>query len=223
MSQQINLFNPIFLKQEKVFSAVTMAQALGLILLGCVGLAVYADHRLSLLETEAQSTTAQLGQVQAQLNKVTAAFSQEDKSKRIEEEIARAEGDVRGLQQVFETLRGGSFGNTDGYAEYMRAFARQIGSGIWLTGFDIEGAGNEIGLQGRALRPDMVPAYISRLRREPALQGKSFGALDMQTPSVELGEQAGQAGQANAKVAAPYIEFVLRSSVAREQAAGANK
>ena len=31
MSQQINLFNPIFMKQKKYFSVTTMLQALGLI------------------------------------------------------------------------------------------------------------------------------------------------------------------------------------------------
>ena len=34
MSQQINLFNPIFLKQKKTFSAVNMLDALALLLVG---------------------------------------------------------------------------------------------------------------------------------------------------------------------------------------------
>ena len=33
MSQQINLFNPIFLQQKKIFSTRTMAQALGVLVL----------------------------------------------------------------------------------------------------------------------------------------------------------------------------------------------
>ena len=36
MSQQINLFNPLFMRKEKYFSARTMLQSLGLIVLGLV-------------------------------------------------------------------------------------------------------------------------------------------------------------------------------------------
>ena len=42
MSQQINLFNPLFLRKEKYFSARTMAQSLALIVLGLVALWGYA-------------------------------------------------------------------------------------------------------------------------------------------------------------------------------------
>ena len=41
MSQQINLYNPLFLKREKHFSARTMVQALGIIALGLAALYVY--------------------------------------------------------------------------------------------------------------------------------------------------------------------------------------
>lgn len=215
MSQQINLFNPIFLKKEKHFSALTMVQALGLILIGCIVLVVYANRQLSHLEMEAQSTAAQLRQAQAQLNMLNTTLKVEDKTEQIEKEVVRAEAEVQGLRQAFEALRGGGFGNTEGYAEYMRAFARQIESGIWLTGFDIQGAGSDIGLQGRALKPELVPAYIGRLRRETVLQGKSFATLDMHVPAVE---QGGQANPTDEKVSAPYIEFVLQSSAAKEQA-----
>ena len=34
MSQQINLYNPLFLEKKKYFSAVTMTQAIGLIVVG---------------------------------------------------------------------------------------------------------------------------------------------------------------------------------------------
>ena len=36
MSQQINLFNPIFMKQRKYFSLLAMLQALGLIVAGAL-------------------------------------------------------------------------------------------------------------------------------------------------------------------------------------------
>ena len=47
MSQQINLFNPIFLKQKKYFSVVTMLQALLLIVLGSMLFFAYARSLVS--------------------------------------------------------------------------------------------------------------------------------------------------------------------------------
>ena len=49
MSQQINLFNPIFLKQRKYFSLLAMLQALGLIVLGSLFLYGYALYQVEQL------------------------------------------------------------------------------------------------------------------------------------------------------------------------------
>ena len=211
MSQQINLFNPIFLKQEKLFSAVTMAQALGLILLGLAALTVYSHYQSSSLNIQAVANTTQLALAQAQLAKVNADFGSRQKSKLIEDDIQKTEAETKSLQQVFDILQKGEFGNTKGYAEYLRAFSRQIIGGVWLTGFSIYGAGSEIGLQGRALQPELVPAYISRLKHEPVMQGKSFATLEMQLPLVD---QVGKGGPTASKqlVPARYIEFNLQSS-----------
>jgi hypothetical protein len=64
-------------------------------------------------------------------------------------------------------------------------------------------------LQGRALQPEMVPAYMNRLRREPVMQGKSFATLEMQVPQIGLPRQNEQAA-ARPPVLAGYIEFILR-------------
>jgi hypothetical protein len=78
---------------------------------------------------------------------------------------------------------------------------------VWLTDVTLSGAGNEIGLQGRALRPELVPLYVNRLKNEAVMQGKSFGTLEMQVPQ----EAAAPSGAAKAKPAslAGYIEFNL--------------
>lgn len=207
MNQQINLFNPIFLKTQKHFSATTMAQALGLILIGAILLSIYSNLQLSALKKEADSTSAQLKVAQAQLAKVTTEFAMQQKSKSLEDDIRKTELEVKSLQQVFDILKKGEFGNTKGYAEYWRAFSRQIVSGVWLTGISIYGAGNEIGIEGRALSPELVPTYINRLKREPVMQGKSFATLEMQVPQNDVvGNAVGQ------KVSAGYLNFSLRSS-----------
>ncbi|MFJ7566545.1 PilN domain-containing protein [Herminiimonas sp. NPDC097707] len=213
MSQQINLFNPIFLKQEKHFSALTMVQVLGVILAAALLLTAYASYQLSALQNEQKSVTTQLQLAQNQLAKVTADYAPREKDMRLEARLRRAEAQVKSLQQVSDVLRKGELGNTDGYADYLRAFAHQIIDGVWLTGFTIQGAGSAISLQGGALRPESVPAYLTRLKSEPIMQGASFSTLEMQLPKSDKPLAPGE------KPAAPagYINFNLHSSSVKMQ------
>ncbi|WP_157889119.1 PilN domain-containing protein [Herminiimonas arsenitoxidans] len=208
MSQQINLFNPIFLKQEKHFSALTMVQALGAILLAAILLTVYTAYQLSSLQAEQKSVTAQLQLAQNQLAKVTADYVPKEKDMRLEARLQRAEAQVRSLQQVSDVLRKGELGNTDGYAEYLRAFARQIIDGVWLTSFTIHGAGSAISLEGSTLRPELVPIYLTRLKSEPVMQGASFSSLEMELPRVEKSVDS----SGKQPISAAYINFNLHSS-----------
>jgi hypothetical protein len=218
MTQQINLFNPIFLKQKKYFSAVTMLQGLGMILFGAVALGGYARYQLYELGKEVDATKAQVAVEQGRLKKVMAEYAPKKKDKGLDEQIMGSGQEADSLLQVFALLDGGALGSTNGYAEYMRAFARQITQGVWLTGFQIRGAGHDIVLQGRALQAELVPAYISRLSNEPVLQGKSFAALELQSPPPEVpGKGPAVAVQ---RVSPAYLNFELRSSDAvKEQKA----
>lgn len=219
MSQQINLFNPIFLKQKKYFSAVTMVQALGLILLGCALLIGYSFYQSNRIKNEAAATAARLVAAQAQLAQITAAGQLRQKDRTLDEQIKKIEAEIKSMQQVFTTLRKGDLGNTGGYSEYFRAFSRQIVPGLWLTGLTIQGAGNEIGINGRALRPELVPEYLGRLKHEHAMQGKSFASLEIQLPKTD---QAPSSQQPPKPVAAlNYVEFSLRSPDAVKDTAGA--
>lgn len=209
MSQQINLFNPIFLKQKKYFSTVAMLQALGLLLVGSALVAIYANFQVSALSKQAAASTMQLSLSQAQLAKIKAEYGPRQKNTGLERQLQQAEADMQSLKQVFTILQKGDMGNTKGYSGYFRAFARQIVDGVWLTNVSLIGAGNEIALQGRALQPDLVPTYMNHLKREPVMQGKSFGTLEMQVP--QQAEPSGKTDPAAIKSRglANYIEFNL--------------
>ena len=215
MSQQINLFNPIFLKQEKHFSALTMAQGLGIILLASLLLTAYASFQLAKLQNDRASVGNQLQLAQNQLAKVTAAYATKQKDPGLDAKVQRKQAEVQSLQQVSDLLEKGQFGNTSGYADYMTAFARQIGNGIWLTGFTIQGAGSDIAIKGNALRPELVPLYLSRLKTEPVMQGASFSTLEMQLPKADARLTADT--KQKPAVTMPYIEFNLHSSGIKEQ------
>jgi hypothetical protein len=217
MSQQINLFNPIFLKQKKYFSAVTMVQALGLIVVGSALLRAYTVYQVSMLGKEADAASAQLATLRTKADKINVQYAPRQKDKSLEGEIRNAESELKLLEYALKVLQKGDFGNIGGYAKYMRAFSHQIMDGVWLTGFTIDGADSEISIQGRALKPELIPVYITRLKNEPVLQGKSFAALDMQglpaapPATAELPSQGAQPA-VRQKATVAYIDFNLQSS-----------
>lgn len=183
MSQQINLFNPIFLKQKKIFTARPMAEALGVVLLGAVLLAWVATGRVNQLQLRADAGKAELAARETRLNQAAAQFAPRQPSPQLASELAQAQVELKALKDVENVLNGGTLGNTSGYAEYFRALARQNLPGLWLTGVSIVGAGTDIGVQGRAMQPTLIPNYIARLTSEKVMRGKTFGSLKINRPS----------------------------------------
>ena len=216
MSQQINLFNPIFLKQKKYFSAVTMVQGLGMILLGCLLLVAYAEFQLSLRTHEAAASSALLLKTQAQLITIKAQFAPHQSDPVLDKQIADTEADINAAQRVFDALQSGEFGDTKGYSVYFRDFSREIVEGLWLTDINIHGAGHDINLCGRTTNPELVPVFLNHLRREQDMQGKSFSSLEMRLtkPDAAPGADGADSSCASPKPAGhtPYIEFTLQSS-----------
>jgi hypothetical protein len=221
VSQQINLFNPIFLKQKKIFTALPMAEALGVIVAGALLLTWYAGRSVAELEQSAAAGKALLAGREQRLVKANAQFAPRAKNAALATELAQAEAERKALQDVAMVLKGGVLGNTAGYAEYFRAFSRQNVNGLWLTGLTISGAGNDIGVQGRAMQPTLIPNYIARLTGERVMHGKTFATLDIGRPDVQVpaapaavaaSVQAPAPAAAPVAVAAPFVEFSLQST-----------
>lgn len=209
MSQQINLFNPVFLQQKKIFSARTMAAALLVLFAGLGALNAYGNMRVQALQREADAGAAQLAQKQARLDNVGKEFVPRQKSAAVDAELVEAERQLAALRDVSNVLARGELGNTQGYAEYFRAFARQHADGLWLTGLSISAAGLDIAVRGRALDPQRVPGYLNRLTLEPVMRGKAFGSLQISQGAV--GSRVDESGK-SVPLAAPYVEFSLLSA-----------
>jgi hypothetical protein len=212
MSQQINLFNPIFLQKKKHFSAVTMLQALGLLLGGIVAFYGYATYKSTALERVAAETRLQLQSQTEQVGRLTQEFSPQGASRMLEEEVARATARIKQREELLATLRTGGLGNTEGFARYLAAFARQSLPGVWLTGFAIGGDEAELRLSGKVLYSDLVPAYIRALNREEVMRGRRVAELQLMAREEreDAATAAPGAGQAVAKApTAPkhYVEF----------------
>ncbi|MDO8464485.1 MAG: PilN domain-containing protein [Gallionella sp.] len=203
MSLQINLLNPLLKKRSSYFSLLTMLQALGFIILGSLLFYGYAVYQERLLNNQFGEDTKRFDAEKARMILLEAEFSPQQTNQALQEEVQQLEKKLAAQAELIETLKASAGGNTAGYSEYMRAFARQALQGLWLTGFKVVGDAAEISLSGAALNPELLPVYIQRLGKEKIMHGKTFSTLQIQT----------SAGKEPSSASPPrYVEFTLSST-----------
>lgn len=203
MTQQINLFNPIFLRQKKYFSFVTILQALALVLIGVLSFYAFAVFQTGRLGKEVEEAGKRLEQEKARLSKAGTELGPRKKSQELEAQVKDMERQVKEREEILG-IQAGAGGDGHGFSEYLRAFARQSVNGLWLTSFSLSENGSKMVIGGRALRPDLVPDYIKRLGKEKVMRGQPFSTLDMKLTKVEK--------TPTGKGLEGYFEFNLRST-----------
>ncbi|MBE0627188.1 MAG: MSHA biogenesis protein MshI [Burkholderiales bacterium] len=218
MSQQINLFNPIFLKQKKTFSAVNMLDALAVLLVGVALFYGYASIETLNLDRQSVETARQYHQSQARLAEASARYARKKLDTGLETEVNRLQAQLNARKAALDELGTGMLASGASYAEYLRALARQSLAGVWLTRFSVGTGGADMEIVGRALQPGLVPSYIQRLVQEPAMHGRSFDSLNMAQRVAALPADASRPAGATASY--NYIEFRLGSSYAELPADG---
>jgi Tfp pilus assembly protein PilN len=183
MSQQINLYSPIFRKQTKVFSATTMLQGLALIVVVIAVFYYYMGAQSSLLELRAAQSAQQLKSELERLKVYGARESPAERVKALAQRKKELEAALGAQGQALEGLKAGGFGRSEGYSEMLRALARVSVEGVWLTRVEFSEDSGELSLAGRALRADLVPAYLARLRVDPSLRAQEFARLEVTRPA----------------------------------------
>ena len=228
MSQQINLFNPIFLRRKHPFRARQMAVLLGVLVVGAIGVAVFGYMQNQPLEREAAQMEATLAVRKTRLAAVKVEFAPRASDPTLKSQLERTDLKLHSMRQVERIVNEGDAGGLQGYGEYFKALARQSVNGLWLTEIAVHGSGSDISLRGRVMQASLLPRYMARLADEPVLRGKAFGQLEIAKPGmVDTAAGLGTTPPgASAGAAAPglpeprFLEFRLRSGSA-EPAAGA--
>jgi hypothetical protein len=210
LSQQINLFNPVFLKQKKVFSAVNMVDTMAVLIVGVAAFYGYASIETLNLDRQAIETSRQYEQSKARLAQTSARYAPKKADASLEAEVKNLQAQLSARKATLDSLGIDQPDSGVSYAGYLRALARQSLGGLWLTGFRVGNGGAEMEINGRALHAELVPSYIQRLKQEQAMQGRAFDSL-----SLTLAEEALPA-VATAAAGTPsnfsYIAFRLLSN-----------
>lgn len=218
MSQQINLFDPGLRQRRSPLGAGTMAVVIAVLVAGMLGYQQLARRDLAQAEALRVSADSRATELRAQLAS-TGSQSRRDADKALLDEIARVDARVKGWQELLERLRGAGIGNTEGHAGFLEALAREHADGVWLTNVAIGGAAGGFTIQGRVLRPELLPGYIRLLSREQALRGRRIGDMKIiqprQTPSNTGLGTVGAAPKPGSEPSPPelrrqdYVEFSI--------------
>ncbi len=187
-----------------MFSAVNILQAIGLVVLGVAVFYFYLSAQTSQLEARALESGRQLKEELERLKAPSAQEAPEVRAKLLAERRKKLESAYAERTQALEAMDKGVLGRTEGYSSVLRALARLSVDGVWLTRVRLSDERGEASIAGRATRPELVPPYLERLRREERLRGQDFSTLEITRPAPA---QASAAPATQAR----FVEFVLSS------------
>lgn len=202
MSRQINLVNPALRKQRDWLTAIPVAAA-GLVLLTVMALAtIWAHWGAASARDQAEQAAAGRTTAQEALVAATQANAARKPNPALATELATMRTQLARQQEIIDRLDSKAVGDSAGFSEYLKGFARQVPTGLWLTGFTIGAGGRDMELRGRMTQPSLLTEYVRRLNAETAFRGRSFAGLQIQLPRAEPATATNAAGPA-------YPEFVL--------------
>ena len=229
MVQNVNLYDPSLRIQRDWLSAESFGlSVLGAVLAVALG-AGFMRWQLRQIEEPARQTAAALQAQQDAIQELARRVDSLRPDPRLIADVSNTQSTLQQRQEALRMLRAGGLGHEQGHAQTMEAFARQHVEGLWLTGLTLERA--DMALRGRAMRPELIPTYVGRLNQEPALQGRSFRALDIVRPMEEASATPAATVNANTnagdKPAGPtaprhaaFVEFSLTGSAGTVTTAG---
>jgi hypothetical protein len=207
--QNVNLYDPSLRARREWLTAGNAVAAIGACALAVALAGGWVRHDLGKLRQPATDTHTALQAAQAELVALTQRAANAKPDARLQGELRFAQAALVQRQSALELLQAGGLGNETGHAGALAAFARQSLNGLWLTGLSLDH--QQVALRGRALAPELIPAYVSRLQQEAALRGRAFQALSIERPL----QPADPAASAPARTA-PFVEFSLVSAQGAE-------
>jgi Tfp pilus assembly protein PilN len=192
MSQQINLLNPALIERTELLNPNRIVALLGIFFVSLFGYYFYESNELTALKQQRAEAASKLEQLQSDVNSLIA------KNKPIEntallEQINQLEQKEMEQEAIIKATTKTNLHHTRSYAALLRAFSKQSIDGLWITGLTIDQDAQNLSISGRTLDADLVPKYISRLRAEPALKGKTFTDLTMHAVEKKSAPNSAQA------------------------------
>lgn len=159
---------------------------------GLAGLLVFASvvilsmntfrgRGIGTLEAEVAASSAQVAELEEQLNEHMDTSAIETESNRLTREL-------QSKRELLSWITDPRLSNREGFAEQLRGLSRQDVEGVWLSKFALEHGGASVSLTGNALGAELVPRFLQRLADESEYKGREFDTFVLsrseENPSV---------------------------------------
>jgi hypothetical protein len=189
MNQQINLYQPEFRPQTRMFPAWFMLQAAAIVFFGMALMYVFAQQRIDNVEQELEIVARQETLVLERLQNIGPLINAVTGEKNWSEQLDDSLRMLAERQAVLNLIQGSTLGDTEGFSRHLRALSRQAIDGLWLTHIGLSAQGDKTRLEGRAIRAELIPLYVQGLASELPFAEQRFHHFQIDSP-VEDDETA---------------------------------
>jgi hypothetical protein len=180
VNQQINLYQPIFRRERRVFSAVTILQALGLVLVGLALVYAYGLIKLRALEQDLDELRAREQASLARVERLSAELPPGSMVATAEQRLAELRATLDTRRRTLSLMQSGALGSTEGFSAQLAALAANPRGELWLTGISINRGGAYVALTGYTYQPEQVASFLRGLSEAPVFSGVRFAEFEMQ-------------------------------------------
>ena len=185
--QQVNLYQSILRKQEKIFSAKTLLQGNLIVLLGLVLLYGYTVVQTRNMQAQLSQVEQQRDNQIKQLAELAKQFPPKAKDGSLQVRIEQQQAELAHKRKLLTAVTQLGLDGDTGFSEHLSGLARQDLPQLWLQQITLQ-QGQQVELGGSAYLPEEVPLYLQRLATEKAFNGTAFH-------SVVIARNAEQSGQ----------------------------
>jgi len=199
MYQQINMYQPVFRRQPKIFSAATLLRIIAMALFLLLALIAHARWTLHGLRHTSADLTQHYRQLDARLDALETRGKAADGTTPVDE-ISSLREQVTERRALLTRIDHLTVGSTAGFGEVFEALARREVPDLWLTGVRLDQEGNTE-IRGTTLDPTLVPRYLRLMAQQPQL-------AELDNGTVKLTRHAPDR---------PEIDFVLSYSTREER------
>ncbi len=179
MEQQVNLYQPILGAEKRLFSARTIGVCLALLAASLAALGSYGAWRTSRVERSIAELDGRQAAALLRAERTGVALSPGKTVAELDADARALTADIAARERALAIIRLGSASPETGFAARLEALAHRQVDGLWLREVIVGSDDGRLAMRGRALDPNMVPAYLAALAGDPALAGVRFDKLTL--------------------------------------------
>lgn len=220
MHQQINLYQPIFRQERKLFSLRTVSITLGVVAAALLAIWGFGHYNVKQLERSVASLHQQQDAQRRMAETAGGLISARASPETLNASIKQLNSQLAERTRALELLRSGAAGESEGFAKRLTAIAKTHTDGLWLERLSIGGA-TGLSIEGRSNNADSLPRYLQQLSNKPELSGARFDQVVLDRyRDRDIADRAAKGQQLQPEDAKQMstVRFSVSSRAAREAA-----